>query len=326
MKIYKLIFLLILMYLVALPRFNWRPLPSPFNSFVGGKPFDVEQYEIYVEYFRGKTHLASELEGPFSYRPLVSFLASFLPFDPLTSINLVNLALLSVGLIYLFKLLSGFKFQDKSILIGLITFIVSFPLFYYTTSGYIDASLIGILLVTNYYLFQNKYYQFILSFLIGIFIKETIIIMLPVAFVYFLLNDKSKNKLVKIILPFILYIITVIVIRTVVPQQKENYIWLPTFEILIDNLSRVKTYLSFILTLGVPGILSISVIFSEKKKNISGELLLPLITGFFFSLLLWFYSLFSAYSDGRQLWTSYTYTIPLMLLIFNLKYSSKNKH
>lgn len=314
------------MYLVTLPRFNWGTLPSPLSSFVGGKPFDVEQYEIYVEYFRGKTNIASELEGPFSYRPLVPYLASFLPFDPLTSINLVNLSFLSLGLIYLFNLLLSFKFQDKSIFIGLITFIVSFPLFYYTTSGYIDASLIGILLVTNYYLFQNKYYKFILSFLFGIFIKETIIIILPVALVYFILNDKSKNKFVKIALPFILYIITVILIRTLAPQQKENYLWVPSFEILVYNLSRVKSYLSFLLTLGIPGFISLYVISTEKKKNISRELLMPLITGFFFSFLLWFYSLFSAYSDGRQLWTSYAYTIPLMLLIFYSKNSSKNKH
>ncbi|MEP0861256.1 MAG: hypothetical protein HRF52_07430 [Ignavibacterium sp.] len=324
MKIYKLLSLLILLYLITFPRFNWRPLPSPLNSFVGTKPFDVEQYEKYVEYFRGNTQLVTELEGPFSYRPLVPYLASFLPFDALTSINLINLLVLSLGIIYLIKFLSEIIVAEKFIIIGLIIFIVSFPVFYYTTSGYIDASLIGILLITNYFLFRNKYYQFLISFFVGIFIKETIIIILPVAAVYFLLNDKSKNKFAKIIFPFLLYSVTIILIRTLAPH-KENYVWNPSIEIFNYNIARAKTYLSFILTLGIPGVLTLFLIFSEKKKNISRELLFPLVTGFLFSVLLWVYSLFSAYSDGRQLWTSYAYTIPLMLELFIQKFTYRSE-
>lgn len=316
MKIYKFISFLILFYLITVPRFNWRPLPSPFNNFVGNKPFDVEQYEKYVEYFRGSTQLVYELEAPFSYRPLVPYLASFLLFDALTSINLINLLILSIGLIYLIKFLLYLNIAEKLVTIGLIIFIVSFPVFYYTTSGYIDASLIGILLIINYYLFRNKYFHFLFSFLTGIFIKETIIIILPVATVYFILNEKSKNKFVKSIFPYLLYILVVIIIRTFAPH-KENYIWSPSIEIFIYNISRVKTYLSFILTLGIPGVLSLYLIFTDKKKNIPGGLLFPLTTGFLFSGLLWFYSVFAAYSDGRQLWTSYVFTIPLMLGLFN---------
>ncbi|AFH49778.1 Hypothetical protein IALB_2073 [Ignavibacterium album JCM 16511] len=319
MKIYKILSLLLLLYLVALPRFNWRPLPAPLNNFVGTKPFDVEQYEKYVEYFRGNLQIASELEGPFSYRPLVPYLASFLHFDALTSINLINLLLLSLGLIYLIKFLSEINVSEKFITIGLIIFIVSFPVFYYTTSGYIDASLIGILAITNYYLFRSKYFSFSISFTIGILIKETIIIMLPVAAVYYLTNEKTNKKYLKIIVPIFLYLITVIAIRSLVPQ-KENYIWNPSIENFLYNISRAKTYLTFILTLGIPGVLSLYLIFSDKKKNVSKGLLFPLVTGFLFSFLLWVYSLFSAYSDGRQLWTSYAYTIPLMLELYNSMY------
>lgn len=298
MKIYKILILLSLLVLVSYPRFNWRELPSPLNKLTGTKPFDVEQYEKYVEFFRGNTELRSELEGPFSYRPLVPFLASFFPFDALTSINIVNLIFLGVGFFYLIKLLLEFKIPENLIFIGLIIFIVSFPLFYYATSGYIDASLIGILLVINYYLFTSKYIYFIISFLFGIFVKETTIIMVPVAAVYFLLNDKIKSKIFKGVLPIFLYLIAVAIIRSLAPQ-KENYIWKPSLEIFIYNISRVKTYLTFFMTLGIPGLLTIYLIFTEKKKSISKKLLLPMITGFSFSILLWTYSLFAAYSDGR---------------------------
>lgn len=324
MKLNKLIFLILLLIIISLPRFNWRPLPEPLNKFVGGKPFDVEQYEKYVEYFRGNTNLVSELEGPFSYRPMVPFLASYLPFDALTSINIINLIFLVIGLVYLKRFLIYLEFEEKWVLLGQILFIVSFPHFYYSTSGYIDASVLGILSITMYYLFLNKYFHFLLSFLIGIFIKETVMIILPVAVVYFLLRDSVKNKILKISIPLFLYISTIIIIRISVPQ-KENYIWNPSFEIFMSNLGRVKTYLTFIFTFGIPGILSLLLIFSGVRKKISRNLLFPLITGFVFSILLWIYSLFAAYSDGRQIWTSYIFTIPLSLLFIEKKFNNSSK-
>lgn len=266
------------MFLIALPRFNWGDLPQPLNKFVGEKPFDVEQYEKYVEYFRGNKNLTNELEGPFSYRPLVPLLASLLPFEPLTSINLVNLFSLTLGLIYLIKLLLKLGFNEKEIVIGSLIFIFSFPLFYYATSGYIDASLIGVMIISNYYLMTKRYYIFILSFTIGIFIKETIVILLPVSTVYHLMNEKTRIKLVKISIPIILYFIIVGFIRNLAPQ-KEIYVWKPSYEILQYNLLRIKTYISFILTLGIPGLLSFYIVFTDKTKKYSERNFLSIDNG-----------------------------------------------
>lgn len=309
------------MLLIALPRFNWGDLPQPLNNFVGEKPFDIEQYEKYVKYFRGDKNLADELEGPFSYRPLVPLLASLLPLEPLTSINLVNMFFLTLGLIYLIKLQLKLGFNEKEIIITGLVFTISFPLFYYTTSGYIDASLIGIMLLSNYYLMTNRYSLFILLFTLGIFIKETIVILLPVSTVYYLMKEKTRIKFVKISIPIILYLIIVGVIRNLAPQ-KEIYIWKPSYDILYYNLLRIKTYITFILTLGVPGLLSFYIVITEKRKNIPKEIFYPLLTGIAFSILLWIYSLFAAYSDGRQLWTSYVFAVPLTSYLF----ASWSKH
>ncbi|MGQ9798938.1 MAG: hypothetical protein ACUVRG_06550, partial [Ignavibacterium sp.] len=301
-RTYKLLLLIFLMFLIALPRFNWGDLPQPLNKFVGEKPFDVEQYEKYVKYFRGDKNLADELEGPFSYRPLVPLFASLLPLEPLTSINLVNLFFLTLGLIYLIKLQLKLGFNEKEIIIGCLIFIISFPLFYYSTSGYIDASLIGVMMISNYYLMTNRYSLFTLLFTFGIFIKETIVILLPVSTVYYLMKEKTRIKFVKISVPIILYLIIVGVIRNLAPQ-KEIYVWKPSYEILHYNLLRIKTYISFILTLGIPGLLSFYIVFTDKRKNIPKEILYPFLIGIAFSILLWIYSLFAAYSDGRQIWT-----------------------
>lgn len=149
--------------------------------------------------------------------------------------------------------------------------------------------------------------------LYGTLIKETIII-LPVAAIYLILNENSGIKFLKIILTIILYMAIVMLIRSIAPQ-KESYVWKPSNEIFLYNISRVKTYLTFILTLGIPGLLSLYLIFSEKRKSFPKNILIPFVTGCLFSIFLWVYSLFAAYSDGRQLWTSYAYTVILSVYL-----------
>lgn len=327
MKFYKSLLLIVLLIVITLPRFNWKPLPEPFNSFVGQKPFDVEQYEKYVEYFRGDSELREELESPFTYRPLIPLLASFLPFDALTSINLINLLLLSTGLIFLLNLLRQLKFSEALVTIGGLLFVFSFPVFYYATSGYIDASLVGIILTANYFLVRNKFIPFIGFFILGVLIKETIIILLPVAAIYLLSKKNSKENYTKIILIIILYFLIESMVRYFAPGS-DIYVWKPSSGILSSNLSRIKTYLSFILTFGLPGLLSIPILVSKMKNYIPKEISYSFIIGMIASLLLWFYSIFAAYSDGRQLWTSYPFTIVLSVYLIQLiryqNISSKN--
>lgn len=322
MKFYKSLLLIFLLIIISLPRFNWRSLPEPFNSFVGQKPFDVEQYEKYVNYFRGDSSSREELEAPFTYRPLNPFIASFLPFDALTSINLINLLLLSMGLISLLNLLKQMKLSESMIFVGGLLFVISFPVFYYTTSGYLDASLVGIILIANHFLFRNKYYYFLTVFSIGILIKETIIILIPVAAIFILLKENSKKKYVRIFLLIILYFFIETIVRFYAPAS-DIYIWKPSNEILLSNLTRLKTYLSFVLTFGVPGILSIPMIISNKKNHIDRDIRYSLITGVIASFLLWLYSIFAAYSDGRQIWISYPFTVVLSIYQINYWYNKK---
>lgn len=321
MKSIKFVLLFLLLIIITYPRFNWKPLPEPFNKFVGEKPFDVEQYEKYVEYFRGDLTLKDSLEAPFSYRPLVPFMASFLPFNALTSINIINLLLISIGLGFLIQLLVDLGFNGKLVIIGGLLFVVSFPVFYYTTSGYIDASLVGLVMISNYFLLKDKYYFFLLFFSLGILTKETIIILIPVAIVFILFNKKTSHKLLKILLIILTYTLIESAIRYLAPA-KNFYVWKPSVDILIYNLTRIKTYLSFILTFGIPGIFSSILLFTNKRNIVSREILYAFSIGMFSGLMLWFYSIFSAYADGRQLWISYPFTA-ILSVYFIQTFSSK---
>lgn len=184
-----------------------------------------------------------------------------------------------------------------------------------------QASLIGVMLISNYYLMTNRCYIFILSFTDGIFIKETIVILLPVSTVYYLMIEKTKIKFVKISIPIILYLIIFGINRNIAPQ-KEIYVCETFYEIIHYNLLLIKTYISFILTLGILSLLSFYIVFTDKRRINPKEILHPLLIRIAFSILLWMYSLFVAYSDGRQIWTSYVFAVRLTNYVLAL--SSKS--
>lgn len=304
--------LLIILILVTIPRFNWGILFPPLDSFIGAKPFDVEQYELFVEHFRGNETASSKLEGPFMFRPMVPFLAAFLPFDALTSINLINLLLLCTAVIFVGKTAEYFYLSNKSRILTQLTFILSFPLFYYGTSGYIDPSLIALSTVLIYLMLTAKIVLFYLLFLIITAVKETVIVFIPVWILWVFSSQKPLNrKLILAVIPIIIFIISYTLIR-LLAVNSSDYLWVPSLEIFQSNISRVKTFLSFLLTVGFPGLFLL--IFILKYKKLSLRLYNFLWVGTILVFLVWIFSLFSAYSDGRQLWLSYVFTIPIMML------------
>ncbi len=296
---------------IIIPRFNWGEV-GPLKPFVGTIPFDIEQYVNYTEFFRGEMDDITQLEGPFVYRPLTPLLASFLPFDALTSINLVNLIVLLLTLIPLVKMLQLLKFKNNYIFFGGILFVYSFPLFYYGTSGYIDSVLIGFLMTAVYLMLSNKIFLFFVVFALGVGVKETIVILVPVFAIYlfFQSNFSLKKNISLLLLLILVYSICTIFLRNIIPES-ETYIWVPTFNVFIDNLVRVKTYLSILLTFGIPGIGALSFIYVALRKQTLISQQPALITGLIVSMLISFFSLFAAYADGRHIWTSYPFTIPL---------------
>jgi len=309
------IFLILSLIVITIPRFNWGEL-GPLKSFVGSKPFDIEQYITYTEYFRGEKENGTQMEGPFAYRPLVPFLASFLPYEALTSINLINLLFLIFTLFPLIGLLKLFKFSGNYLFIGGLLFVFSFPVFYYGTSGYIDSTLMAFLMTGAYLIFSKKYFLFFITFIFGMGAKETIILIIPV-FAVHLFSQKGlsiRNRITPVLLLIIIYVAGMILLRKLTPGV-ESYLWYPSIGVLFKNLIRFKTYLSILLTFGLPGIGALVYIFKLTRKGdglTNNEI--ALATGVFISILISFFSLFAAYADGRHIWTSYPFSIPLALL------------
>jgi hypothetical protein len=94
----------------------------------------------------------------------------------------------------------------------------------------------------------------------------------------------------------------------------EAYYWFPSTERLFSNL-RMRALISVALTFGIPGTLAIALAprLPQIGRSVGAEVLLPLLTGIAFTFLLVFYSVWTAYADGRFMWPATIFSLPLAL-------------
>jgi hypothetical protein len=338
MKMYTLLF--VSLAIVALPRFNrsdWG-----FIRDLSGKdeysyetaeglvyrdlPRDVAQYMEYVDFLRGRRQ--EPPSAPFSYRPFVPLVASLLPLEPMSAINIVNMMMLGIGLVFFRLALMDFGNSHRASFIGCFIFILSFPTFFYSTIGFVDGSLMGVLLTGMIFVSRNKPIALVGLTLPGILVKETAVILLPVAVILAFQHHgkqsaeihsvatKSKVRVAMTILGSFFVVGCYMVLRQIAPGDSRNF-WLPSFQTLLGNLVNVRMYVTLLLTLGIPAVLAY---LGVRRVILSGERLsrfLPLAVGASMSMLLYLYSILSAHADGRFLWTSYPFLIPMALPLFD---------
>ena len=123
----------------------------------------------------------------------------------------------------------------------------------------------------------------------------------------------------------LLYIIAVYVSRNFTPGDSV-YMWGANLETLQYNLSRPRTYLSLLLTGGIPLLLTILTFIKLIKNKVSIDLNTKLlIVGFIFTILLVIYSMLAAYTDGRFIWIGYTFMIGLGLEYLRMRELNKTQ-
>jgi hypothetical protein len=314
-----LLILSCLLVLITLPRFNRHDTGLQSITTEGtGKLGDSAHYTAITLYFRGEQS-ADYLIPPFTYRPLIPFLASLLPFSAMTAINLINLAAMIIALVFLYKILAWFDIEFTLRIIGCGLFVVSFPTFYYATIGYIDPVLICLVTVGLYMILTNNWAVLTGVIIAGVFVKETIAILVLTlaAYLWFKRQLFSKQGVVLIVIG-VAYAICYQITRKIIPVNP-TYAWSPSVGILLFNMLRPRSWLSFGLTYGIPGVLAL-LIFRYRTTDWFRERFAEtatLIAGLVIAVLLFGYSMLSAYADGRFIWMSYPFTVPLAAIVIH---------
>lgn len=287
---------------------------------------DIVNYLYMVQYFRGET-IRYALEPPYIYRWATPFFASFLPFKPMTAINVINIIGLLIGLWALSQLLSDMHLSPYVQAVGLGLYTVNFPVLYYGSIGFVDSSLQGLLMLGVYAISRRKFALFSITLLIGFLSKETMIFIVPVAILYIYSTKNSKSDYWWIILWISIVCTLWLMVRYNNPfLQSSNYIWQPESFRLSGNLSRYRGWIAVLLSCGIVIPLAFAGIRSLRHiASADGLFLKSLILGVWGGIILTIYAFFAAYLDGRHLWIAYPFAIPLACFYLQNKRSLKWK-
>ncbi len=301
----------ILLLVVVLPRFNGNQI------IVKQVSYDAKYFESYVHYFRGEP-LTQPLRPASNWRMLTPFIASLLPFSPATSINLLNLLFLIATLFVFYKTLAHIYIPESKIWQSLWLFILSFPTFYYSCISYVDPGVIFFISLGIYAILKENILLFYVSVLLGLLVKETIVLLFPFSLTYYWVNHQKKIVLYHMF-AFILIVFEYILIRKLAPISDgvtADVFWKASFSSVQTNLYRIHTSLSFILSFGLVGFLFVKSLLQHSIKEIkNNSLFLASIAGILGAIGLYLISYFTTIADGRIIWQSYFF----MLLIFNQK-------
>jgi len=302
--------LLVCFLLVVSVRFNRN------NLLVKRSLADVAFYIGNVEFFRGEPAGVS-LQAPFNERLLVTAVASLLPLEPMTAINVVNVAFLLTAVWFLYKLLNHFNLDSRFVWLGLYMFVLSFPTFYYSTIGYVDSGVLLMIFAGAYAVYKENHLLFLVAVILGTTAKEGVVVLIPVAVAYAFTRHNARWYFTAAA-GLVLYLVTWGLIKKYMPNGHGDtpvLYWHPNSWRIGDNLGRVQTYVSSILSFGTPGVLccyfllkSAGAIRGAWKDD------LPLWAGMAGGYSLWLYTLFSAHTDGRFFWVTYCFPIVLSML------------
>jgi hypothetical protein len=277
---------------------------------------DAAYYIGNVEHFRGEAPTYG-LRAPFNERLLVTAVAALLPLDPMTAINLVNVVMVLVALFYLDKLLIRLVGVESLRWGGLYLFVVSFPVFYYATIGYVDSGVLAMICMGTYAVYASRALLFLTAVLLGTLAKEGIVLLVLVAMAY-AYSTKSRKWLLYALASLMLYGGVWGLVKYWTPNTQGGtplLYWKPFQQRLAMNLSRPTMYISSLLSFGLPGTLCVVFLIRNGREWLRHwQADLPLWVGFLGGAAMWVYSLLSAYTDGRFFWISTCFPIVLAMM------------
>lgn len=280
---------------------------------------DDLSYVDIVYYYR--TGIINQYFGPpYTFRPFVTYSASFLPFKPITSINIINSIFLLITLFSLRGILIKYNFNDKQAFSACSIYVFSFQTFYYSSTGLIDPSIAGWFALIFYLSLSEKHWIVAILLPFAALTKESIIIILPVLMSVIYIQKKSfKSAFVYSTLYFILVLVTLIIARKIVPSSI-GFLWESSSNRLLDNILRFRATASTLFTLGIAGMLSIPSIFIIiKKGNILESNYLPLVVAMISFFIFIVYAYFTVRIGGTYYLPCIYFTLPLTMIFLKEK-------
>jgi len=305
---------------VCLPRFNGN------QTFVKQEPWDAKYFNAYVKYFRGESHTAP-IRPASNWRFLLPLIASTLPFEAATSLNMINILFLIGALIFLHQTLYYLKVNKEKIWLAIALFIFSFPCFYYSSISYVDPGSMFFVSAGLYAWIRQKYWAFALVILVGLMAKETVAVLFPLALVSAFVEKKYK-LLIGIVLLLFLFLYEYQLIKTYAPLSEGEIRfnnWTINSAAFWNNIHRPHSWLAFALSFGLPGFGLIQSMATHKMKLLQNPLLAGCLAGVASCIGLYIFSFITTVADGRIIWHAYFYMF-VVIFATNHKALAQKRH
>jgi hypothetical protein len=293
------------------------------NTALINRPLNDARYFIaYVEHFRGET--PSDVIRPASnWRMLVPYVASVLPLKPLTAINITNQILLLLSLVLLYFSMMQLGIDKGYVWLGLMLFTVSFPAFYYTAIGYVDAGVMFFVSAGIYATIKNWWWLLLIAFVTGFLAKESIVVLIPFVTVYAWMHYYKRKAVLIALLLTLLYVAESYLVRQyayITPGEKNNLFWVINADNISLNLHRVNSLLAPMLTLGIVGLIYLYNIKSTLKIN--KPLAWASLAMLACCIAMYAFAFITTFADGRPLWL--TYYAMIMVSMYTLQHQNRN--
>jgi hypothetical protein len=231
----------------------------------------------------------------------------------MTAINVVNVVALLAGTWAMWILLCRLGATERLAYAGCVMFVVSFPTFYYGTIGYVDPLAITLMIAAMAAVVAGRDVVVVVMVVLAALSRESTVIVVVTAIVWLAAAGRPRRELVRWGLAWSVgFLATVAVIRIGLQGSGTN-VWEPSLDLALSNARRPRTWLSAVLTLGVP--VAVIVAMSSRLGRLDRRFLVVFGLGAGLSVALFAYALTSAYSDGRFLWPMYVFSVPIAVLL-----------
>ena len=312
-----------LLIAVVIPRFNRQDLWVIDNYTTGGAParenlHDAQAYIQQTQYFRGESVRPAMI--PFGARPAVPFLAAPLPFDAQTSLNIINVAFLIVGLLSLWGIIAKTTRLPALKVLGATLYVLSFGVFFYGAIGYIDAAAFGLLALGLYLITSNRWFPLVAIMAVGPFVKEQTLTLIPALFgqVRFSMQKGWVKSFAIACASLVLMAGMLLVARSTAGAAGGLGFWGLGWGNAWRILTEGEELLKLLLTLGLPPLLILILLYPCRKML--GDIFrdtAPFWGGAIGAMAFVVYGLLCCNPGGRFTWTVHLFLIPVAIIMLD---------
>jgi hypothetical protein len=293
-------------------RWSWGGIPGEAYA-------DHLRYVRYVAYFRGES--PEPPPPPFRQRAAGPWLASYLPFRPITSIDVLDVLALLLCLPLMASLLRCLGMGPPRRLAGLAMFTLSFPVVQYGAIGYLDPLILLVLAVVVWALVAGHDLLAIAVAAAGFLVKESVLVAWP-AIAVARASSVSALRFWTLEAPGLLVLALGpgLAAGALGPEGGGPGVdyWQVSWSVLLANASRPRAWISGLLSAGLP--LAGALLYGIRRARGGPRAFPPrderiLVAGTAMVLALWAFSFLGVYADGRFPWLAYPFAIPLALAL-----------